>query len=742
MTEKRVNIAGKPAELTRRIGRGGEGDVFLVSGRSDIAVKLYTTKKLEDRAAKIKALVAANVAQKEPLVAFPLGEVTSPSSGRFLGFAMRLFDGCKPLHELYASGSRKIHFPQADYRFLVRSASNIARAMAAVHRSGCVIGDINHSGILVSPKAMVALIDADSFQFSSDSEKYLCKVGVPEYTPPELQGSTLAGIFRTPNHDAFGLAVVIFQLLFMGRHPFVGTVRKGEIPPIHENIANRRYVYTDTKNVGMDQPPGTPSIDDFYPPLASLFDEAFLSIENRPSAERWIKTLESLEASLVKCQDNELHYIPKDSSECAWCEMERQTGTVLFIPFIPAGQPIKGVDPGSEKFNVEAIWQSIEAVHSAVNLSLRPKIQTYSVSPSEAAVKAKDGLEKWNWVGLAMIAGAIVGLIAAPKGFIIWLILAFAGYPNVKTRKSLDPNPFTSEYIAIEKIYQREIQNWEKRNGVEDFQRLYAELEAARDEYHLIKRLEANEVARHGQQRFDAQINAYLDTYPLEQANIRGIGPAIRATLASYGVSTAADISLGRLQTVPGVGDKISEKLLSWRKKIESQFVYRPSASSLDQAVTIQARTKAEAKLVPIRAKLIAGPQNLSALAGRMQAIASTEDVVLARAAKARDQAKCDLKFLGIPVPSVSGPQRQPNGAAVVHSQPAPFQAYTQRPSSSQRATVPAGIPAKNTNRSSSVNCPRCGNSMVRRLARRGRKVGSYFWGCSRYPVCKGTRTI
>lgn len=35
--------------------------------------------------------------------------------------------------------------------------------------------------------------------------------------------------------------------------------------------------------------------------------------------------------------------------------------------------------------------------------------------------------------------------------------------------------------------------------------------------------------------------------------------------------------------------------------------------------------------------------------------------------------------------------------------------------------------------------CPRCGSEMVERKASRGPHAGSYFWGCSRYPACRGT---
>lgn len=38
------------------------------------------------------------------------------------------------------------------------------------------------------------------------------------------------------------------------------------------------------------------------------------------------------------------------------------------------------------------------------------------------------------------------------------------------------------------------------------------------------------------------------------------------------------------------------------------------------------------------------------------------------------------------------------------------------------------------------VECPSCGSEMQLRTARRGRNPGSQFWGCSRFPTCRGTR--
>jgi restriction system protein len=36
--------------------------------------------------------------------------------------------------------------------------------------------------------------------------------------------------------------------------------------------------------------------------------------------------------------------------------------------------------------------------------------------------------------------------------------------------------------------------------------------------------------------------------------------------------------------------------------------------------------------------------------------------------------------------------------------------------------------------------CPQCGSKMMLREARRGARTGQSFWGCSRYPACRGTR--
>ncbi len=49
---------------------------------------------------------------------------------------------------------------------------------------------------------------------------------------------------------------------------------------------------------------------------------------------------------------------------------------------------------------------------------------------------------------------------------------------------------------------------------------------------------------------------------------------------------------------------------------------------------------------------------------------------------------------------------------------------------------------AENAEVSALPSCPVCGSTMVQRTAKRGANAGHPFWGCSRFPACKGIRPI
>jgi len=50
---------------------------------------------------------------------------------------------------------------------------------------------------------------------------------------------------------------------------------------------------------------------------------------------------------------------------------------------------------------------------------------------------------------------------------------------------------------------------------------------------------------------------------------------------------------------------------------------------------------------------------------------------------------------------------------------------------------LPSAPPA-----SAARHCPRCGSAMLLRTARRGLSTGKPFWGCGRFPACRGTASV
>src|SRR5689334_5734140 len=138
MTPSLFDQEGRPIRLSARIGKGGEGEVYSVEG-ADLVVKFYTIRDLRTRELKVRQMLANDLASKYPLVAFPRSMVFDRSQ-RFAGFTMSKVSAHKPLHELYSPGARKSNFPHANYRFLVLTAANIARAVGSANAAGCVIG--------------------------------------------------------------------------------------------------------------------------------------------------------------------------------------------------------------------------------------------------------------------------------------------------------------------------------------------------------------------------------------------------------------------------------------------------------------------------------------------------------------------------------------------------------------------------------------------------------------------------
>jgi hypothetical protein len=584
---------------------------------------------------------------------------------------------------------------------------------------------------LVSDRATVSLIDADSFQFSSGGEVFHCEVGVPEYTPPELQGQSLGGVTRSMNHDRFGLAVVVFQLLMMGRHPFSGTPRRGDMLPLSEAIRQGRYVYSEVRDAGFDQPPGTPAVSEVSPAIGSLFERAFGSRaqSDRPTANEWFAALDRFESELQRCKTNPMHLASPPIDECPWCEMEGIANVILFVPPSLHGATLTG--QATRNSDLHLVVAELRKFSLPPRDKITPLIGAYVIEMNPATSSV--GIPPYMSVALrtTVVLGAIVLTAGLPFLWFVWIPLAYFLYGVVEQGDN-PGNALTEDTMQAGQEWLKALIGWQRKIGVDTFILRKEEANRLAVEWEGLTNRKQTELDRVHANRRTAQLLAYLDGFEIRRAKIKGIGPSRLAQLVSYGIETAADIDKQRLLSVPGFGEAVSQPLFDWKTSLEKRFVFDPRNTATDQAEITRINDKYIARSKSLEQSLRAAVEELTRLRGQITTEMSKRDPTVAAAFIRLQEKRMRLREAKLPVPVIR--YDWPAAPVLRLSSPTTPSGST-NPSSSHPGAATATSASAGR-----VTCPRCGSAMQRRIARRGSRAGNSFWGCSRFPVCRGTR--
>jgi DNA-binding helix-hairpin-helix protein with protein kinase domain len=358
----KVRIAGSGKtldidEAADLIQSGGEGSVYRLRASADRVAKIYHQPS-PARLRKLEVMLRhpptdPMTARRHVSIAWPRELLVSDDrAGTFRGFLMPRIDRADTVANVHHPQTRRRKHPSFDYRYLHRTAANIAVAVDALHRRGYVIGDINDQNILVNSQALVTLIDTDSMQVRDPErgEVYRCGVGRPEFTPPEVAGRDLCQLDRAVEHDLFGLAVIIFYLLMDGTHPFNGVPRDaGAASSLADRIAAGLFPFAPGET-RIAVPPGAPSLDLIAPPLRKLFLFCFQDGRQhpgvRPSAATWNRALDVACHDLRPCRTNAVHWFGSHLAACPWCARATALGfdafprTASVTPGRPAARPV------------------------------------------------------------------------------------------------------------------------------------------------------------------------------------------------------------------------------------------------------------------------------------------------------------------------------------------------------------------------------------------------------------------
>lgn len=625
-----------PVRLGERLGRGGEGEVYEVEGEPSLVAKLYLKDISHERAEKLRVMPQLLTPKLAALTAWP-HDVLKGRGDRVVGFLMPRISA-NDIHKVYGPKSRQQIFPQADWRLLVRAALNTARAFAVVHEAGFLVADVNHGGVMVTADATVRLIDCDSFQVTAGAKTFPCEVGVEEFTPPELQGAAFRGLVRTANHDNFGLAVLIFQLLMLGRHPFAGRHRgKGDLS-IGEAIAQFKYAYSrDKARTLMEPPPYTAPVLVAGQEIAQLWEQAFAPAGNqprgRPTAEAWVLALKKLEKSFAKCANHGGHYFAQGIA-CPWCPIQLGTGASLFP--LPAGQAPRAMPGGP--FSLEAVWAQIASVQPPPAQPAPAPASGTPASPEAQSIAARRNALRF--LSFVTPVGIFLGGIAIG---IAWLFCAFAAFIAhvviASNASSGDTAPYRQRRDTAQSNFSSLADRWAKEASSELFATKRAELQRKVEQHRQLGAKRQLEYETLVKNRASLAKRRYLDRFEIADATVSGIGPAKKSMLESYGIETAADITEAAVMNVPGFGPALTKRLLDWRRGVESKFRFDPASgvdprdvADLDQRIAQERRDledalhKGGADLHHLRASILSRRQALEgALRAAIQALEQAE---------------------------------------------------------------------------------------------------------------------
>lgn len=645
---KLQDSSGAVLTLAKKLGEGGEGAVFTTFEKPDVAAKLYAQPLTKQQIAKLDAMVRASDATLRSVAAWPIA--TLHKGPQPVGFTMPLLAAQSPLHDLIGPKRRQDLFPHAHWKFLIHTAINLARSFEVLHERSVVVGDVNSSNIFVHRDSRTHLIDCDSFQIPYNGSVLRCNVGVAEYQPPELQGRDLARIDRLPHHDLFGLAVMIFQLLFVGKHPFAGVLPAHirNTGAIGDNVAAKRFFYGQhaIRN-GLRPPPGALNLHAITPQMSAYFVQAFLSEPaTRPTASAWRTALEDLELKTVACSANAIHrYL--QGTRCPWCALER--GGLYYFVLDTPGAVTGGIDESFWKqfgdAEIQRVWAEIS--------SIQPPPAVSDKLPHKEKCKARP-LSLWTtgrrWAyaagAAAFIAGAVATVAVGMPILSLFVFLAALGLaalfrPDARAAMKARNRRYAEakrSYAAVEKEWTRAARNTR-----------FAE---ARDELVKAKRALSEQKSRYqaefaglGKHRARKELEAFLERHIIAAHPIADIGKKTQALLLSFGIETAADVTDAKLARIPTLSNERKQHLLAWRKSIERRFRFNPKRG-IDGRILRELTSRHTRERLANQAKLSGGAMVLRRIASETARQRPALQKLVAERAEALRQAEADTNVL------------------------------------------------------------------------------------------------
>jgi len=245
--------------MSEPIGSGAQARVYKVKVDQEyFAAKIFHDPSISTMQ-KIRAMIENPPVTLEttidgvtyPLIAWPKRLLYESGSGKAIGYLMRLanLQDSFTLDHFYDHNLRKrLSSPEeAALSCRVEIARNLSQVVASLHKQQHYCIDFKPQNIRVYRSVhVVTLIDCDGYSIlDNGGKRYPAHLLSTDYIAPEVTNNRLSIDSLGEEQDLYALAVIIFQLLNQGLHPFQGVTSDLLDAPAtnDEKAAKRLYPY-------------------------------------------------------------------------------------------------------------------------------------------------------------------------------------------------------------------------------------------------------------------------------------------------------------------------------------------------------------------------------------------------------------------------------------------------------------------------------------------------------------------
>jgi eukaryotic-like serine/threonine-protein kinase len=389
-----IDESGAVHTLTRRIGKGGQGEVWLAEGGRRIVKLLHPRSDAEALRRQFAFVRRLDLGGLH--VARPIAVLRPPYVGyvaEFLGDMVAI----KDLIDAPPSGLLQWHIDSGGLRRRLRLLAHAGEALLGLHARGVVYADVSHNNVFVSEpvEALEAwLIDLDNLSHEADPRR---AIYTPGYGAPEVVAGKSG---CTSLSDAWAFAVLVWQTLTL-THPFVGDLVNDGEPELEEEAFAGKLPWVghseDDRNVcTTGLPPDLVLANRLIELARRTFEEGLGDAKQRPSVAEWVDRLHAAADQTVQCPECSGTYFVVEKL-CPWCDEPRPSVSAVRIA---RWDPKKGVVRGAMRLGQLPLEETglvlpRRVTEGRTGQSARePHVEITRV-PRGVSVRTKPGFQAW-----------------------------------------------------------------------------------------------------------------------------------------------------------------------------------------------------------------------------------------------------------------------------------------------------------------------------------------------------------